>query len=112
MSNVYPFVAPAQWRNLGRQLSKPTSPSHRFGIDIKKTWEVAFWATTLGVSEEKLRAAVEVVGPQVAALRLYLKANVTSKARAGATVFSIATPRSIVAPRNANKAALRASVVP
>lgn len=108
MSNVYPFVAPAQGRNRGRQLSKPTLPSHRFGIDIKKAWEVNFWATTLGVSEEKLRAAVEVVGPQVAALRLYLKANVTSQATAGATVFSIATPRSIGAPCDTDKKALRA----
>ena len=80
MSNVYRFIVPAR----------------RFGIDIKKAWEVNFWATTLGISEEKLRAAVKVVGPQVAALRSHLKADVTSQATTGATIFSIATSRSLL----------------
>ena len=92
MSNVYRFIVPAR----------------RFGIDIKKAWEVNFWATTLGISEEKLRAAVKVVGPQVAALRSHLKADLASQATTGATIFSIATSRSIVASCNSDKRALRA----
>ena len=44
-------------------------------IDIDKPAEVRRWAERFGVTEEEIRQAVKVVGPQIAAVRARLAAN-------------------------------------
>ncbi|HEY0332515.1 MAG TPA: DUF3606 domain-containing protein [Stenotrophomonas sp.] len=41
-------------------------------INVNEDYELRYWSKTLGVSEEKLRAAVEAVGPMAAAVREHL----------------------------------------
>jgi len=42
-------------------------------INVNEDYELRYWTEALGVSEEKLRAAVEAVGPTAAAVREHLK---------------------------------------
>ena len=42
-------------------------------INVDEIYEVRHWAKQLGVSIERLRAAIEQVGPLVDAVRQYLK---------------------------------------
>jgi hypothetical protein len=44
----------------------------RYLIDITKPWHVAWWATELGVSEEILLDAIDIVGNQARAVEYYL----------------------------------------
>ncbi|WP_307719229.1 DUF3606 domain-containing protein [Pseudoduganella armeniaca] len=51
-----------------------TGAQERSRIDVSAEWEVEYWCTELGVTEAALRAAVQAVGPTVAAVRQYLAA--------------------------------------
>jgi Protein of unknown function (DUF3606) len=44
-------------------------------IDIDKPAEVRRWAERFGVTEEEIRQAVKIAGPQIAAVRARLAAN-------------------------------------
>jgi len=44
-------------------------------IDINQPGEVRRWAERFGVTEEEIRQAVKVAGPQIAAVRARLAAN-------------------------------------
>jgi hypothetical protein len=41
----------------------------RSHINVHESWEVKYWTKHLGVSEERLRAAVEKVGNAVATVK-------------------------------------------
>lgn len=41
-------------------------------INVNQDHEVAYWTKTLGVSAEKLKAAVNAVGPMVKDVKKYL----------------------------------------
>lgn len=51
--------------------SKVGSPD-RDRINLSEDYEVRYWTGALGVSEEKLREAVEAVGPGADAVRRHL----------------------------------------
>jgi hypothetical protein len=42
-------------------------------ININQSWEVQYWKTKFGVPEQKLKKAVEVVGPMVSDVKRYLR---------------------------------------
>ena len=42
-------------------------------INVNQTYEVQYWSEKFSVSREKLRAAVEAVGPAVSEVEKYLK---------------------------------------
>lgn len=44
-------------------------------INIDQTWEVSYWTSELGISESKLREAVQAVGPMVVDVKDWLKRN-------------------------------------
>ena len=44
----------------------------RSRINVHEPWEIRFWARELDTTEEKLREAVNAVGPQVQAVRKQL----------------------------------------
>lgn len=52
-----------------------SSAQDRSRIDVDAAWEMDFWSSELGVSAAALRAAVQAVGPTVAAVRRYLAAG-------------------------------------
>lgn len=41
-------------------------------INVNEDYELRYWATTLGVSADELRAAVAAVGPTAVAVRKHL----------------------------------------
>ena len=45
----------------------------RYVIDATKPWHVAWWAAELGVSEQSLLKAVDVVGDQARAVEFHLR---------------------------------------
>ena len=45
----------------------------RYVIDATKPWHVAWWAAELGVSEDSLLNAVDVVGDQARAVEFHLR---------------------------------------
>jgi Protein of unknown function (DUF3606) len=45
----------------------------RYVIDATKPWHVAWWASELGVSEDSLFEAVDVVGNQARAVEFHLR---------------------------------------
>jgi hypothetical protein len=45
----------------------------RYVIDANKPWHVAWWAAELGVSEDSLLEAVDVVGNQARAVEFHLR---------------------------------------
>lgn len=51
-----------------------TSAQERSRIDVDAAWEMDYWCAELGISAAQLRAAVQAVGPTVAAVRRYLAA--------------------------------------
>ena len=51
--------------------SKTGSPD-RDRINLSEDYEVRYWSGALGVSAERLREAVEAVGPGADAVRRYL----------------------------------------
>lgn len=53
--------------NLKRR--QPEDPNK---INVNQSWELNYWTDTLGVSEQKLRAAVSAVGPLVKDVKKYL----------------------------------------
>ena len=42
-------------------------------VDISDTWERRYWARIFGVSEDDLREAAKVVGPQIDKLRMHFR---------------------------------------
>ena len=53
---------------------KDRGPQDRSRINVNENWERRYWAKELGVSEDRLREAVEKVGVSVDAVREELKA--------------------------------------
>lgn len=53
--------------NLKRR--RPEDPTK---INLSQSWEVDYWTEELGVSESKLRKAVEAVGTSVAKVKQWL----------------------------------------
>lgn len=53
--------------NLKRR--QPEDPNK---INVNQSWEISYWSDALGVSEQKLRAAVAAVGPLVKDVKKYL----------------------------------------
>ena len=49
----------------------------RHVIDATKPWHVAWWAAELGVSEDSLLNAVDVVGDQARAVEFHLRRQAT-----------------------------------
>lgn len=47
-------------------------PADRAKINVHESWEVDYWTKELGVSEEKLIAAVLAAGPAVKSVRQHL----------------------------------------
>ena len=45
----------------------------RYVIDVTKQWHVAWWAAELGVPEDSLLEAVDVVGNQARAVEFHLR---------------------------------------
>jgi hypothetical protein len=45
----------------------------RSGINLSEDYEIRYWSDELGVTELKLQAAVEKVGPMADDVRQYLK---------------------------------------
>ena len=52
---------------------KDRGPQDRSRINVDENWERRYWAKELGVSEDRLRRAVEKVGVSVAAVHKELK---------------------------------------
>jgi hypothetical protein len=52
---------------------KRRQPEDPRKININQDWEVKEWTKQLGVSEEKLKAAVKAVGPLVTDVKKHLK---------------------------------------
>ncbi|TAK84005.1 MAG: DUF3606 domain-containing protein [Aquabacterium sp.] len=50
-------------------LKRPQDASQ---ISLTEPWEVRYWTQTLGVTEQKLKDAVRVVGHSAAAVRRHL----------------------------------------
>jgi len=48
-------------------------PADRTRINVNEDYELRYWTTELGVSEEQLRAAVKRVGPMVDDVRADLR---------------------------------------
>ena len=44
-------------------------------ININQSWEVDYWTNALGVSEARLRRAVQAVGVMVSDVRAWLRRN-------------------------------------
>lgn len=44
-------------------------------ININQSWEVTYWTSKFGVSESKLRRAVQAVGPMVSDVKNWLAKN-------------------------------------
>jgi uncharacterized protein DUF3606 len=51
---------------------KRRTPEDPDRINLNQKWEIDYWTRELGVSEEKLRQAVAIVGNSAAAVRAYL----------------------------------------
>lgn len=47
-------------------------PQDASKINVHEDWELEYWSKELGVSKEKIREAVKVVGTSAAAVRRYL----------------------------------------
>jgi hypothetical protein len=54
------------------EISAGTPPQDRSRIDLTRPSEVAWWCTTLGVSERQLRDAVVAAGPDIRDVRTEL----------------------------------------
>jgi len=52
--------------------TKTGSPDSKF-INLNEAYEVAYWTKELGISKEKLEAAVKAAGTSVSAVKEYLK---------------------------------------
>ena len=50
-------------------------PKDRTRINIHEPWEVTYWTKTLGVSEQKLKLAVNTVGVMVKDVKQWLADN-------------------------------------
>ena len=50
-------------------------PKDRSRVNVNEEWEVRYWTKEFGVSEEKLRQAVQQAGPSVETVRKVLKAG-------------------------------------
>ncbi|KON48562.1 DUF3606 domain-containing protein [Mariprofundus ferrooxydans] len=50
-------------------------PKDRTRINIHEPWEVTYWTKTLGVSEKKLKLAVNTVGVMVKDVKQWLADN-------------------------------------
>jgi hypothetical protein len=48
-------------------------PQDRSRINPNEPWELRYWSEKLGVSSERLRAAVQQVGPSVEKVEQYLE---------------------------------------
>ena len=44
-------------------------------ININQPWEVSYWCSKFGISESKLRKAVQSVGPMVRDVKAWLAKN-------------------------------------
>jgi hypothetical protein len=53
---------------------KDRGPQDRARINVNETWEVQYWTKELGVTEERLRKAVQKVGTSADAVRKELNA--------------------------------------
>lgn len=54
-------------------------PGHeRVAVDVDDPAELEYWVTELGVTADEIRAAVEAVGAQAAAVRHYLASHATT----------------------------------
>lgn len=51
---------------------KNRGPQDRARINVNEDHELRYWTETLGVSEDKLRAAVKAVGVSVEAVKKHL----------------------------------------
>jgi hypothetical protein len=51
--------------------TKTGSPDSKF-INVNEAYEVAYWTKELGISKEKLEAAVKAAGTSVSAVKEYL----------------------------------------
>lgn len=49
------------------------APEDRQTISLRQQWEVDYWTSTLGVSEEALRRAIRAVGHSVTNVRHWLR---------------------------------------
>lgn len=47
-------------------------PQDASKINVHEDWELEYWSKELGVSKEKIREAVKVVGTSAVAVRRYL----------------------------------------
>lgn len=47
-------------------------PADRSRINVNEAWELRWWTSELGVSAEKLKAAVQAVGVSVAKVKAHL----------------------------------------
>ncbi len=51
---------------------KRKTPEDPTKINVNQPWELDYWANKLGVTTQRLIAAVKAVGPMVAAIKRYL----------------------------------------
>jgi hypothetical protein len=58
--------------NMADDLGK-RGPQDRLRINVNETWERKWWSQRLGVTPDKLKAAVRKVGPMVSDVRRLLK---------------------------------------
>jgi hypothetical protein len=63
---------------------KRRQPEDRKRISLTEKWEVAYWSKALGITPNELKAAVEVSGHSVAAVRKYLKNSAARGTRVAA----------------------------
>lgn len=49
------------------------SPDTQNVINVNQRWAMAYWKGRLGVTDKRLREAIDEVGPQVAQVRAWLK---------------------------------------
>ncbi|MGB5632642.1 MAG: DUF3606 domain-containing protein [Waterburya sp.] len=54
---------------------KRTQPEDPKKININQSWEVGYWSARLGVSESKLKRAVNAVGVMVENVEKWLSKN-------------------------------------
>ena len=54
---------------------KRRQPEDPKKINIKQQWEIDYWTKELGVSESKLKRAVEAVGVMVVNVKKWLREN-------------------------------------
>ncbi|MCP3946158.1 DUF3606 domain-containing protein [Herbaspirillum sp.] len=54
---------------------KRHGPEDPTKVNINQEWELSYWSNKFGISKEKLKEAVEAVGPMVSKIKNWLKNN-------------------------------------